>query len=181
MQDFIYYSPEGLEFPVSEEIFVTTNIEDAKDKNFIISNTDEIASELTAKEIDFYIKNSQDILSNKIKNVSKLYEIAVTKYDSAQDISYSQKISKELLLITNTKEESNNFILKINADDFELYTINETILKKIEGHIGNLKVTVDDKVNKTNIAKRDNVAKMSIVKEGEEDNGVEPIRGEVNE
>ena len=145
MQDFIYYSPEGLEFPVSEEIFVTTNIEDAKDKNFIISNTDEIASELTAKEIDFYIKNSQDILSNKIKNVSKLYEIAVTKYDSAQDISYSQKISKELLLITNTKEESNNFILKINADDFELYTINETILKKIEGHIGNLKVTVDDK------------------------------------
>ena len=38
-----------------------------------------------------------------------------------------------------------------------------------------------DKVNKTNIAKRDNVAKMSIVKEGEEDNGVEPIRGEVNE
>ena len=145
MHDFIYYSPEGLEFPVSEEIFVTTNIEDAKDKNFIISNTDEIASELTAKEIDFYIKNSQDILSNKIKNVSKLYEIAVTKYDSAQDISYSQKISKELLLITNTKEESNNFILKINADDFELYTINETILKKIEGHIGNLKVTVDDK------------------------------------
>lgn len=145
MQDFIYYSPEGLEFPVSEEIFVTTNIEDAKDKNFIISNTDEIASELTAKEIDFYIKNSQDILSNKIKNVSKLYEIAVTKYDLAQDISYSQEISKELLLITNTKEESNNFILKINSDDFELYTINETILKKIEGHIGNLKVTVDDK------------------------------------
>ena len=37
-----------------------------------------------------------------------------------------------------------------------------------------------DKVNKTNIAKRDNVAKMSIVKEGEEDNGVESIRGEVN-
>jgi len=38
-----------------------------------------------------------------------------------------------------------------------------------------------DKVNKTAIAKRDNVMKMTIVKEGEEENGVQPIRGEVNE
>ena len=145
MQDFIYYSSERLEFPLSDKIFITTNIEDTKNKNFLISNSKDIDCELVAQEIDFYIKNSQDNLSNKIKNVSKLYEIAVTKYDLAQDISYSQEISKELLLITNTKEESNNFILKINSDDFELYTINETILKKIEGHIGNLKVTVDDK------------------------------------
>ena len=144
MQEFIYYNPKGLDFPVSDEIFVTTNIEDAKDKNFIISNTDEISSELTAKEIDFYIKNSQDNLSNKIKNVSKLYEIAVTKYDLAQDISYSQEISKELLLITNTQEEYDSFISKVKADDFELFSINENIIKNISGHIGNLQVTVND-------------------------------------
>ena len=144
MQEFIYYNPKGLDFPVSEEIFVITNIEDAKDKSFIISNTKEISSELTAQEIDFYIKNSQDNLSNKIKNVSKLYEIAATKYDFAQDISYSQEVSNQLLLITNTQEEYEEFISKIEAKDFELFSINENIIKNISGHIGNLQVTVID-------------------------------------
>ena len=68
MQEFIYYNASGLDFPVSEQIFVTTNIEDTKNKNFLISNTNEIPSELTAQEIDFYIKNSQDNLSKKILN-----------------------------------------------------------------------------------------------------------------
>jgi ferredoxin len=144
MQEFIYYNPKGLDFPVSEEIFVTTNIEDSKNKNFIISNTKEVSSELTAHEIDFYIKNSQDNLSNKIKNVSKLYEIAATKYDFAQDISYSQEVSNQLLLITNTQEEYEKFISKIEAKDFELFSINENIIKNISGHIGNLQVTVID-------------------------------------
>jgi len=140
MQEFVYYNASWLDFPISEEIFVTTNIEETKNKNFLISNSKEINCELVAPEIDFYIKNSQDTLANKIKNVSKLYDIASTKYDFAQDIFYSQEISKDVLLITNSKEEYDAFILKINSDDFELYTINETILKKIEGHIGNLKV-----------------------------------------
>ena len=30
MQEFIYYNASGLDFPISEQIFVTTNIEDAK-------------------------------------------------------------------------------------------------------------------------------------------------------
>lgn len=144
MQEFIYYNDKGIDFPLTEDIFVTTNIEDAKNKSFIISNTDEIKSELTAKEIDFYIKNSQDNLASKIKNVSKLYEIAATKYDFAQDISYSQEVSNELLLITNSKEEYEEFISKINVNDFELFSINENIIKDIKGHIGNLQVTVLD-------------------------------------
>mgnify|MGYP000140176556 FL=1 len=144
MQEFIYYNAKGLDFPISEEIFVTTNIEDSKNKNFIISNTKEVSSELTAHEIDFYIKNSQDNLSNKIKNVSKLYEIAATKYDFAQDISYSQEVSNQLLLITNTQEEYEEFISKIEAKDFELFSIDENIIKNISGHIGNLQVTVID-------------------------------------
>ena len=144
MQEFIYYNDKGIDFPLTEDIFVTTNIEDAKNKSFIISNTDEIKSELTAKEIDFYIKNSQDNLASKIKNVSKLYEIAATKYDFAQDISYSQEVSNELLLITNSKEEYEEFISKVNASDFELFSINENIIKDIKGHIGNLQVTVLD-------------------------------------
>ena len=120
MQEFIYYNASGLDFPVSEQIFVTTNIEDTKNKNFLISNTNEIECELTAQEIDFYIKNSQDNLPNKIKNVSKLYEIAASKYDLALDIPFSAEISNYVLLITQNQEEYESFISNTNAKDFEL-------------------------------------------------------------
>jgi hypothetical protein len=112
MQEFIYYNASGLDFPISEQIFVTSNIEETKNKDFLISNSKEVDCELTAQEIDFYIKNSQDSLSNKIKNVSKLYEIAATKYDFAQDISYSQEVSNEVLLITSNEEDTDLFISK---------------------------------------------------------------------
>ena len=144
MQEFIYYNPKGLDFPISEEILVTTNIEDTKDKDFLISNTKEVQSELNADEIDFYIKNSQDSTSLKIENVLKLYEIAASKYDFAQDISYSQEVSKQLLLITNSKEEYEAFTACIKPDDFELFFVKEDIVKQISGHIGNLSVIVDD-------------------------------------
>lgn len=144
MQEFIYYNASGLDFPISEQILVISNIEDTKDKNFLISNSKEIDCELTAQEVDFYIKNSQDTLSNKIKNVSKLYEIAASKYDFAQDISYSQEVSNEVLLITNNQEDYDLFISKVKSDDFELFSINEDILKSVSGHIGNLQVIVND-------------------------------------
>ncbi|KAB7887792.1 4Fe-4S binding protein [Poseidonibacter ostreae] len=144
MQEFIYYNPKGLDFPISEEILVTSDINDTKNKNFLISNTKEVDSELNADEIDFYIKNSKDSVSAKIENVLKLYEIAATKYDFAQDISYDEEVSKQLLLIANTKEEYESFTNAINPDDFELFSINEDIIKQISGHIGNLSVIVDD-------------------------------------
>ena len=131
MQEFIYYNASGLDFPISEQIFVTSNIEEAKNKNFLISNSKEIDCELTAEEIDFYIKNSQDSISNKIKNVLKLYEIAATKYDFAQDISYSQEVSNEVLLITSNQEDTDLFISKAKSEDIELFSINEEILKSI--------------------------------------------------
>ena len=144
MQEFIYYSPTGLDFPLSDKIFVTSNNNFTQNQNFLISNTKDINSELVGQEIDFYIKNSQDSISDKIKNVLKLYELSAVKYDFAQDVSYFQEVSNSLLLITNSKEEYENFVSKIDASDFELYTIDATILKDISGHIGNLAVTVDN-------------------------------------
>lgn len=144
MQEFIYYNPKGLDFPISEEILVTSNIDDTKEKNFLISNTKEVESELNADEIDFYINNSQDSMSSKIENVLKLYEIAASKYDFAQDISYSQEVSKQLLLVADSKEDYEAFTACINPDDFELFFVKEDIVKEISGHIGNLSVIVDD-------------------------------------
>ncbi|MBU3013208.1 4Fe-4S binding protein [Poseidonibacter lekithochrous] len=144
MQEFIYYNQKGLDFPISEEILVTTDINETKEKNFLISNTKEVESELNADEIDFYIKNSNDSVSAKIENVLKLYEIAATKYDFAQDISYEEEVSKQLLLVANSQEEYEAFTNEIQADDFELFSVKEEIIKEISGHIGNLSVIVDD-------------------------------------
>ncbi|MGJ0311425.1 4Fe-4S binding protein [Aliarcobacter cryaerophilus] len=144
MQEYIYYNKNGLDFPLSEKIQVTTNLDDIKDKSFLISNSKDVNSEFIASEIDFYIKNSQDDLSKKIQNVLKLYDINATRFDFAQDISHSVDISKEVLLITKTQEEYDLFTSQLSKDDFELFRIDETILKTISGEIGNFEVVVKD-------------------------------------
>lgn len=72
MQEFIYYNASGLDFPVSEKIFVTTNIEDTKNKNFLISNPKDINSELSALEIDFISKTHKMIYLKKLKMFTEL-------------------------------------------------------------------------------------------------------------
>ena len=144
MQEYIYYNKNGLDFPLSEKIQVATSLDDIKDKSFLISNSKDVNSEFIASEIDFYIKNSQDNLSKKIQNVSKLYEINATRFDFAQDISHSVDVSKEVLLITKTQEEYDLFTSQLSKDDFELFRIDETILKTISGEIGNFEVVVKD-------------------------------------
>ena len=144
MQEYIYYNKNGLDFPLSEKIQVATSLDDIKEKSFLISNSKDVNSEFIASEIDFYIKNSQDNLSKKIQNVSKLYEINATRFDFAQDISHSVDVSKEVLLITKTQEEYDLFTSQLSKDDFELFRIDETILKTISGEIGNFEVIVKD-------------------------------------
>ena len=144
MQEYIYYNKNGLDFPLSEKIQVATSLDDIKDKSFLISNSKDVNSEFIASEIDFYIKNSQDNLSKKIQNVSKLYEINATRFDFAQDISHSVDVSKEVLLITKNQEEYDLFTSQLSKDDFELFRIDETILKTISGEIGNFEVVVKD-------------------------------------
>ena len=144
MQEYIYYNKNGLDFPLSEKIQVSTSLDDIKEKSFLISNSKDVDSEFIASEIDFYIKNSQDDLSKKIQNVLKLYDINATRFDFAQDISHSVDVSKEVLLITKTQEEYDLFISQLSKDDFELFRIDETILKTISGEIGNFEVIVKD-------------------------------------
>ncbi|MGJ0320711.1 4Fe-4S dicluster domain-containing protein [Aliarcobacter cryaerophilus] len=144
MQEYIYYNKNGLDFPLSEKIQVATSLDDIKDKSFLISNSKDVNSEFIASEIDFYIKNSQDDLSKKIQNVLKLYDINATRFDFAQDISHSVDVSKEVLLITKNQEEYDLFTSQLSKDDFELFRIDETILKNISGEIGNFEVVVKD-------------------------------------
>lgn len=143
MQEFVYYNPEGLEFPIDEAIFVTPNIEETKNKNFLISNSLEVEAEASADEIDFYIRNSTDPISTKIQNVLKLYEIAAIRFDNAQDMVYSQKVEKKVLLVAND-EDAKEFIASMETKEFDLFHVKEEIIKSISGHIGNLSVIVED-------------------------------------
>ncbi len=143
MQEFIYYNKNGLDFPLNEKIQVTTNLDDIKDKNFLISNTKDVKSELIAFEIDFYIKNSNDNFSKKIENVLKLYEINGNKFDFAQDISQNLKISNSLMIIYENLEDYNSFVKNLKKDEFELYRVEEKLIKEIKNTIGEFEVVVN--------------------------------------
>ena len=143
MQEFVYFNDKGLDFPLPEHIYVTTQISDNPNNDFIVSNSKRIPGEVIADEIDFYIKNSKDSISNKIKNVEKLYEINAIRFDMAQDIDYTQDVSKEVLLIS-TLEQKEEFLKSMIPDEFNLFNVSPEIVKSISGHIGNLTVVIDD-------------------------------------
>ncbi|OCL91029.1 4Fe-4S dicluster domain-containing protein [Aliarcobacter thereius] len=143
MQEYIYFNKAGLDFPLSEKIQVATTLEELKDNNFLISNTNEVKSEAIANEIDFYIKNSKDNLSSKIENVLKLYEINATKFDFAQDLDQSINISNSLMIVYDNLEDFKDFTKDINANEFDLYKVESKLIKKIKNSVGNFDVIVD--------------------------------------
>ncbi len=141
MQEFIYYSPKALEFPIDESILVTSNKEDLANANFLISNTNEADSEVVADEIDFYIKNSKDPMFKMITNVKKLYEISALKFDNAKDIDNSVNIENRVLVIADM-EKTREFAQHIKKKEFDLFFINEEGLLNIDGTIGDFKITL---------------------------------------
>ncbi len=143
MQEFIYYNKDGIDFPLPETIFVTQTLTDIPHNEYIVSNSKATNAELIADEIDFYIKNSQDSLADKIKNVEKLYEINATKFDNAKDMFFKEEISNSVLLVCENEQKSE--VLKAMVpDEFNLFHITADIIKDLEGKIGNLTVTIED-------------------------------------
>ena len=144
MKEFIYYNSNEIDFPLSENILVTKKLIDHNNSNFIVSNTHMINTELVADEIDFYINNTKDPISKKIKNVEKLYEINAMRFDLAKDMIFSESISNKVLLVCND-EQKTEILKSMIKDEFDLFHINEEIIKNIKGHIGNLTVVINDK------------------------------------
>ena len=143
MPEYVYYSDGNLDFPLPENIIITSEISPKTNNDFIVSNSKNVHAEIIADEIDFYINNSKDSIANKIKNVAKLYEINATRFDLAKDIKYSQQISQEVLLIS-TNEEKIEFLKTMNPDEFNLFHVTPEIVKSISGHIGELTVIVNN-------------------------------------
>jgi ferredoxin len=143
MQEFIYFNKDGLDFPLSETIKVTTNLEELQDSSFLVSNSKGVKAEFYAPEIDFYIRNSQDSFAKKIENVQKLYELNAIKFDYAEDVSYTQEVSNKVLLVANP-DQSKEFIANVDNEEFDLFKVTADIIKHISGHLGNLSVVIDD-------------------------------------
>lgn len=169
MQEYIYYNKQNLDFPLSEKILVTNNMIEYKDSDFIVSNTNLFNAELVADEIDFYIRNSQDTVANKIKNVEKLYDLNEVRFDNAQDMTFSQDVQKKVLLICDESWKK-EFIKKIVSNEFNLFHINENILKSIDGSIGNLNVIIDDE-NKDITLNVDQIIWFDMKDEGKKQSG----------
>ncbi|WP_321778567.1 4Fe-4S binding protein [Sulfurimonas sp.] len=150
MQEFVYYSTKGLDFPLSQNIKITSQLSTSPSQSFIVSNSKNVYAQITADEIDFYINNSKDSLASKIKNVEKLYEVNAIRFDMAQDISYSQKVSNEVLLVA-TNEQKELFLKSSLPDEFNLFHVLPDVVKSISGHIGNLSVLVNNNFKDTSL------------------------------
>lgn len=142
MQEFIYYNKAEIDFPLNENIFISNSTEEIKNKNFLVSNSKEVKAEFYASEIDFYIKNSKDSYADKIKNVSKLYELNASKFDLGQDFPYKQKISNSLMIIYEDSSDYEKFANLLNKDEFEVFKVEENLIQKVDGTIGEFKVSV---------------------------------------
>ncbi|RXJ66321.1 4Fe-4S ferredoxin [Halarcobacter ebronensis] len=181
MQEYIYYSQTKLEFPLHESIYVTSNLEELTGKNFLISNSNEVSSELLADEIEFYEKNTEDSLQNKISNIKKLYEIAEQKFDCATDFPKSKEIGNRLLIISNSSEDTKAIIKSLDKDEFDTFHIEENILKSISGSIGSLKVIVEDE-NKESELNVDQIVWFDMKDEGSKQSGVyDPNKSTIND
>ncbi|QKF81803.1 4Fe-4S binding protein [Halarcobacter ebronensis] len=171
MQEYIYYSQTKLEFPLHESIYVTSKLEELTGKNFLISNSNEVSSELLADEIEFYEKNTEDSLQNKISNIKKLYEIAEQKLDCATDFPKSKEIGNRLLIISSSSEDTKAIMKSLDKDEFDTFHIEESILKSISGSIGSLKVIVEDENSESEL-NVDQIVWFDMKDEGSKQSGV---------
>ena len=81
MQEFIYYNKNGLDFPLSEKIQVTTNLDDIKDKSLselqaLLKEKKVLLFELKAKLKTMQLTNTSELRVAK-KDIAKI-QTAIT-------------------------------------------------------------------------------------------------------
>ncbi|MFV0482413.1 MAG: ATP-binding protein [Campylobacteraceae bacterium] len=143
--EFGFYAKNALEFPLDESI----KIVDEKDKNevsAIISNSKEIKAEVYAPEIDFYVRNSNDNLADKIKAVKTLYDARLSAFDLAQFFDYEQEVGNLLLVVSS---EEPTVLKKLKESGFKAILLKPEQVAYISGHLGALDVGVmiDGEIN----------------------------------
>lgn len=139
-KEYLFYDRTTLEFPLDESIEVVTSFENVAD-GYLISNVETDKSYTYAPEINFYIKNSQDELSDKIKNVKTLYDVRASNYDLAQDLDFEVPVGDKLLIVSDSEEEA--LVNQMKEFGLTSMLLTPSMIQDVYGHIGNLKVIIE--------------------------------------
>ena len=139
-KEYVFYTPHGLDFPLSESIELVSSAENAKG-GYLVSNSPEVDAVLYAPEINFYLEKSKDTMASKIANVTKLYDMRSIGFDFAQDIDYEQAVGKKLLIVTNDAKQETLKALLVE-EGFTVLVLNPAIILDVNGHIGALHVSL---------------------------------------
>ncbi|QIR75754.1 4Fe-4S binding protein [Sulfurospirillum diekertiae] len=137
-KEYIFYDNIGLDFPLSEEIEL---VKVASKGEYLVSNHPEAEAIIYAPEINFYLKQSNDTIAQKINNVTKLYAMRALGFDFAQDMDYSQEVGGKVLIVS---EDASHEALKeeLREDDFTVMLLSPSMILDVNGHIGDLHVTL---------------------------------------
>ncbi len=138
-KEYIFYTSQGIDFPLSDEIEVTTK--PCETPEYLVSNAPEAKAVIYAPEINYYLERTRDSIAQKITNVAKLYTMRAVGFDFAQDIDYEQNVGKKLLIVTD--DLSHEALKKTLAEEgFLCMLLSSALILDINGRIGALHVTL---------------------------------------
>ena len=136
--EYLFLSDGKMEYPLDDSIKVLDIVDD---DDYIVANTPLCKTQIYAPEINFYANNTQDTLADKIKNIKSLYDIRSLTFDLAKDMDFEEEVNKKLLIVTESEKNSKyNDILQ--NDKFSSITLCPDEVIDINGHIGDLSVTI---------------------------------------
>ena len=136
-KEYLFYDQTAIEYPLDDSIEVSKK---EPTGTYIVSNIEDAKAEIYAPEINFYVKNTQDDISQRIVNIKKLYDIRATAYDLAQDMDYEEAVGDKLVIVSTKDEEE----LKKELKDlgFTCVVLNPVNIIDVNGHIGKLILTI---------------------------------------
>ncbi len=136
-KEYLFYDQLSIDFPLDDSIEVSTTL---KDNDYIVSNVETPHAEIYAPEINFYIKNSQDTIAQKIQNIKKLYDARALNYDLAQDLDFVQEVGDKVLIVSSNDETKN--IDELKKLGFTCIALSPKNVLDVNGYIGKLVVTI---------------------------------------
>lgn len=112
--------------------FDTTNTLQ-KNSTYLVSNQP-TNTELFAPEINYYINNSTDDLTNLVENIRKLYASRIDEFDFSKETSRKKQIGKSILIISKKTEQPLQEHLQKSG--FSTFQITPSDIKSFKGEIG---------------------------------------------
>ncbi len=136
-KEYLFYDQIALEYPLDNSIKVSTELDD---KEYIVSNVQNEHAQIYAPELNFYIKNTKDDISQKIVNIKKLYDIRASTYDLAQDLDFEEPVGDKLVVVSTKNEDI--LLEELQNLEFTSIVLNPINIVDVNGHIGKLILTI---------------------------------------